>query len=76
MEYEEFKSEVLCGREIEFKCRNVDFFIGHSEKGIYISSGSKDIDYFSSCRELMENARVFELSIEEIWNEIEVEYIL
>ncbi len=77
MLFDEFIDEILCGREIEFSCRDEYFFIGNEKNGVYLSNVSKDnVQYFSNHAELVEQAKIFDLTLEEIWEEIMIEYIL
>ena len=77
MSFDEFKDEILCGREIEFSCRNESFFLGNGKNGVYLSNVSKNnVQYFSNHTELVEHAKIFNLTLVEIWEEIVIEYIL
>lgn len=77
LKFSEFSEYVLCGREIEFTCREEKFFIGNGNNGIYLSNDTnREVQYFKNHIDLIQKAKVFNNLLKDIWTEIEVEYIL
>ncbi len=69
---------VRIGREIEFTCNGKSYFESHkSDDSWYIYSESdRTKQYFKSASDLLKNALIDGVPLDELWDEIQIEYIL
>lgn len=74
----EFMDAVRIGREIEFTCNGKSYFESReSDDSWYIySESNRTKQCFKSASDLLKNALIDGVPIDELWDEIQIEYIL
>jgi hypothetical protein len=74
----EFIDAVRSGREIEFTCNGKSYFESHkSDDSWYIYSESdRTKQCFKSANDLLKNALIDGVPLNELWDDIQIEYIL
>ncbi len=73
--YEEIEEMVLMGREVEFKYKDVEYFIGNFEKATLVNCTANTEEYFENQKRLLEDARIEGKSLKEIFDDIVTGYI-
>lgn len=75
---EEFINSVRTGREIEFTCDGNSYFKSReTDDKWYIYSECNQVkQYFKSADDLINNALIDGLPLNEMWSKIEIDYIL
>ncbi len=73
--YEAVKhSAIVYGDEIHFSYKGKGYWIAHTSDGrSHLSDDLGDTQFFNSCRELFENARIDYRTLDEIWAEVIVD---
>lgn len=65
---------IIHGNEIHFFYRGKDYWIAHTNDGIYhLSDNLGNTQLFNSCRTLFEDARIDGSTLEEIWEDVDVD---
>ena len=75
---EEFINAVRTGREIEFSCDRNSYFVSRETdvKWYIYSDGNQTKQYFKSADDLINNALINGIPLNEMWSNIEIDYIL
>ena len=74
----EFYEAVKCGREIEFRYKEKHYFESrnHDYDWYIYCEETKEIQHFMSADELLSNSIIEGHNINELWDDIIIEYIL
>ncbi|NMA48394.1 MAG: hypothetical protein GX947_01260 [Tissierellia bacterium] len=74
----EFTEAVMIGREIEFTCNGKSYFESHKSKDKWYIQCEEDqtIQYFESAENLLNNAIIDGIPLDELWDNIKIQYIL
>lgn len=78
MEYsfEEFIEDINMGREIEFVYNNIMYFITYNKKGwLLINSVDKKNQCFANSNELLQNAKIDNYNLIELWDKIKIDTV-
>lgn len=74
----EFTEAVMMGREIEFTCNGKSYFESHKVNNKWYIECEEDqtIQCFDSAENLLKNALINGIPLNEMWSNIEIDYIL
>lgn len=75
---EEFINAVRTGREIEFSCNGNSYLVSRETnvKWYIYSEDNQTKQYFKSADDLINNALINGIPLNEMWSNIEIDYIL
>ncbi len=67
-------SAIVYGHEIHFSYNGINYWIAHTNEGMsHLSDDLGNTQWFNSCRDLFENARIDSSTLEDIWEKVIVE---
>ncbi len=67
-------SAIVYGNEIHFSYNGKSYWIAHTSEGLsHLSDDLGNTQMFNSCRDLFENARIDDSTLEEIWEKVIVD---
>ena len=74
--YASIKAEILSGRELHFFYKKKQYSISYNHEGWYLTEFYNPHDQaFKSAEELLSAAKIDGKNLEEIWKDIEVDFL-
>ncbi len=65
---------IVYGHEIHFSYNGINYWIAHTNDGMsHLSDDLGNTQWFNSCRDLFENARIDSSTLEDIWEKVIVD---